>query len=65
MTTPERAARVIVAGLERGRRRIYVGADARLMALARRLAPLGMLRLVTWGWRRSEGTGKLLGATWR
>jgi hypothetical protein len=55
MTTPERAARVIAQGIARNRRRIYVGADARLMALGRRLAPLRMLRLVTWGWRRSEG----------
>lgn len=55
LTTPQRAARVIVSGLKRRRRRIFVGVDARLMAAARRVSPQGVLRLVTWGWRRVEG----------
>jgi len=53
-TTADRAATVIVTGIRRGRRRVYVGFDARMLAFARRLAPLGALRLVTWGWRRMD-----------
>lgn len=53
LTSPERAAGVIVAGIKRNRRRMYVGIDARLMALAQRLFPAGMRRFVTWGWRRT------------
>ena len=38
-TTPEKAAEVIVAGVERGRARILVGPDARAFDLLARLAP--------------------------
>lgn len=38
-TTPEQAAKVILNGVRKGRRRIYVGADAKIMAFAKRLMP--------------------------
>ncbi|MBN1171788.1 MAG: SDR family oxidoreductase [Micromonosporaceae bacterium] len=50
----EQAARRIIRGVKRGRQRIIVGADARILAFAGRLAPQSTLRLVTWGWRRIE-----------
>lgn len=50
--TPARAARIIVKGIKRNRRRILVGADARLMALFRWLFPIRTLGLVSWMWRR-------------
>ena len=37
---PEQAGEIIVAGTERGKARILVGGDARIMALAERLAPI-------------------------
>lgn len=43
---PQEAARRIVAGIERDRPQIFVGADARLLAFARRLAPMSTLRLI-------------------
>lgn len=39
-TSPERAAKIIVRGVERGRRRILVGGDAVLFDLAARVAPV-------------------------
>lgn len=54
MTTPERAADVIVRGILRGRRRIYVGLDSRLLAFLRRLVPGALLRGIAWGWRRMD-----------
>lgn len=38
-TTPEEAARRIVTGIRRNRRRVLVGGDARLLDIARRAAP--------------------------
>jgi short-subunit dehydrogenase len=40
---PERAAAIIVAGIERNRRRILVGNDAKRIALLTRWLPLGMI----------------------
>jgi short-subunit dehydrogenase len=51
-TSPERAAEVIVRGIERGRARIYVGEDAWVLAIARRLAPRLTLRMVGTASRR-------------
>jgi NADP-dependent 3-hydroxy acid dehydrogenase YdfG len=42
-TTPEKAARVIVAGIEHNRERVFVGADSKLMAAGKRLAPSWMV----------------------
>ncbi len=39
MTTPKRAAKVILAGVQRDRRRVLVGPDARLFALLGKLPP--------------------------
>lgn len=46
MTTPERAAQVILGGLEKGRPRILVGLDAKMVDLAVRLAPSRALSLL-------------------
>jgi short-subunit dehydrogenase len=46
ITTPERAAAIILDGAAKGRRRIIVGPDARLMALAQRLFPESYPRLL-------------------
>jgi hypothetical protein len=40
---PERAAAIIVEGIERNRRRILVGKDAQRIALLTRLLPLSMI----------------------
>lgn len=46
-TTPERAAEVIVAGMEAGRHRILIGPDARLFDLVVRLFPASYFRRLT------------------
>ncbi len=46
MTSPEKAARVILDGVERDRQRVYVGADAKIMATAKRLLPDWTVRVV-------------------
>lgn len=46
MTTSERAAEIIVSGVERGRSRILVGPDAHVFDLAVRLAPTRYMSLV-------------------
>ncbi len=46
MTTPQRAAEVICDGLEKGRPRILVGLDAKMVDLAVRLAPSRALTLL-------------------
>jgi NADP-dependent 3-hydroxy acid dehydrogenase YdfG len=45
-TTPESAARTIVAGVRRNRRRVLVGADAVMLDAAQRLMPTGYQRLI-------------------
>jgi short-subunit dehydrogenase len=40
MTTPDRAARIIISGIRKNKRRILVGADARFMSLCKRLFPV-------------------------
>lgn len=46
MTTPEKAARTMVRGIERNKLHVYVGADARLMSLAIKVAPRTAIRFV-------------------
>jgi short-subunit dehydrogenase len=46
MTSADKAARIIVEGIERDRLHIYVGPDARLMSLAVKLAPRRAIRFV-------------------
>jgi short-subunit dehydrogenase len=44
-TSPERCARVILEGVRRNRRRVLVGADARLIDTVQRMAPTGYQHL--------------------
>lgn len=55
-TSPERAARAIVAGVRRGRRRVLIGPDARLVSLFSRLLPVGYQHLIAFGasWRAAK-----------
>jgi butyryl-CoA dehydrogenase len=46
-TTPERAARVILEGVLRNRRRVLIGADARIIDWMQRLFPTGYQRVLT------------------
>ncbi|MEZ5185780.1 MAG: SDR family oxidoreductase [Candidatus Nanopelagicales bacterium] len=52
LTSPQRAARLILRGVERNRSRIYVGADVRALAVANRLAPMTTRRALTYAARR-------------
>ena len=45
---PERAAEIILRGVARGRRRIFVGADAQALALTERLLGARYQRLLAW-----------------
>jgi hypothetical protein len=51
-TTADSAARTILAGVLRGKRRILVGVDARVLSALQRLLPSGYQRLVEVGARR-------------
>jgi hypothetical protein len=51
---PKAAAQAIIRGIRRNRTRILVGADARMLAAAARIAPRTTQRLITWGWRRLD-----------
>jgi NAD(P)-dependent dehydrogenase (short-subunit alcohol dehydrogenase family) len=44
-TSPDKAARIIIAGIKKNKKRIMVGVDARLMDLASRIFPI---RMVMW-----------------
>ncbi|MGB8021830.1 MAG: SDR family oxidoreductase [Candidatus Nanopelagicales bacterium] len=52
LTSPERAARLIIRGIEHNRSRIYIGADMRALATANRLAPLITRRALAHAARR-------------
>ncbi len=55
MTTPEQAARAIIDGILHDEERVYVGWDAKMMALAKRLLPAETVRLfgaITSMWTR-------------
>jgi Short-chain dehydrogenases of various substrate specificities len=54
-TSPERAARVILAGVRRNRRRVLIGADARFIDWLVRWLPAGHQRLVLAASRRALG----------
>jgi len=53
-TTPEVAAEAIVAGIRHDRRRVLIGADARLIDGLQRLLPSGYQRVVTAAIRRQR-----------
>jgi short-subunit dehydrogenase len=46
MTSADQAAETILRGVERNKQRVYVGVDAKLLALAKRLMPATTVRLV-------------------
>jgi len=46
LTTPEKAARIMLDGIEKDRLHIYVGLDARLMSVAIKIAPRPAIKLV-------------------
>jgi hypothetical protein len=48
-TSPERAARVIVSGVRRGKRRVLVGPDAHAISWLQRLMPVRYQHLVAFG----------------
>ena len=48
-TSPERAARTIVAGVRRGKRRVLVGPDAHAISWLQRLMPVRYQHLVAFG----------------
>ena len=52
MTSPQRAARVILAGVEKDRRRVLIGADARLFTLLGKLPPGAYQPIIAAGARR-------------
>ncbi len=54
ITTPEKAAEVIVEGVRKNKRRVLIGPDARVFDAMARLAPTGYQRLFT-GVVRSRG----------
>jgi len=47
MTTPEKAAKVILKGVKRGRRRVLIGPDAKILDAMQRCLPVSYQRLVT------------------
>jgi short-subunit dehydrogenase len=46
MTSAEKAARIMITGIEKDRLYIYVGNDARVMSLAIKVAPRAAIRFV-------------------
>jgi NAD(P)-dependent dehydrogenase (short-subunit alcohol dehydrogenase family) len=46
MTSAERAAEVILRGIERNKQRVYIGADSKLLAFAKRIMPATTVRVV-------------------
>jgi NAD(P)-dependent dehydrogenase (short-subunit alcohol dehydrogenase family) len=53
MMPPERAAQLIVRGIERNRARVLITRESYLMDFARRLAPVASMKLLDWGLKRS------------
>jgi len=54
LTTPERAARVILKGVRRNKRRVLIGPDTRVADGIQRLFPTAYQRLVIWAARRAN-----------
>ena len=55
MTTPESAAKTILAGVRKNQRRVLVGADAVMLDTAQRLMPTGYQRLLETLFRMNQG----------
>jgi len=45
MTSADRAARAIISGIKKNKKRVLIGADARVMAFCKRLFPIGSVTL--------------------
>jgi len=58
ITTPESAARTILAGVRKNQRRVLVGADAVMLDTAQRLMPTGYQRLLETLFRINQGKKK-------
>jgi NAD(P)-dependent dehydrogenase (short-subunit alcohol dehydrogenase family) len=54
-TAPEEAARVILDAVENNRERVFVGADAKVMAVAKRAVPASAVSFFGWAARRAWG----------
>ncbi len=52
ITSPRKAAEIIIQAVRKNRRRVVVGPDARLLDLIVRLFPSAYQRLILWGFRR-------------
>lgn len=63
MTTPEVAARTILAGVRRNQRRVLVGADAVVLDSAQRLMPTGYQRFLESLFRKNHGKQAALQST--
>jgi short-subunit dehydrogenase len=46
MTTPQKAAQIILAGIEKDKPRVFIGQDAKVMNLLTRLNPQYAARLI-------------------
>ena len=51
-TTADAAAKVILRGVQKNRRRVLIGSDAKLLDLIARIFPSGYQRIFIWGARR-------------
>jgi short-subunit dehydrogenase len=54
--SPDRAARVILAGILKGKRRVLIGASARILDWAKRLFPRGTVNAVGFAAARREAS---------
>jgi short-subunit dehydrogenase len=52
ITSPKRAAQVIIKAIEKDKRRVMVGPDAHLINLAAKLPPAAYQQVLVWGGRR-------------
>ena len=52
ISTPDAAARIIVRGMKKDRKRLFVGADAKLMALLKRIFPSGFVSFIGKQWHK-------------
>jgi short-subunit dehydrogenase len=55
-TTPQQAARAIIAGIENNKPRVLIGNDARMLDILQRLRPATYQRVLTW--LENRGSGK-------
>lgn len=52
--SPDAAARTIISGMKKGRKRLFVGIEARILTALKRLFPMGAIGLVAWVWRKRD-----------